>query len=528
MLKILRKKAGFFSLVILIYVLNSIVPISLSYTNGRLIDAAYKGEVEIFWIVLLIWSLLFTFRRILRFLFGIFVYVFNKKILTDLQILAFNRLFFLEKGIFSVNFNTSHRIFLTDFEELLPYIYKNINLFFSILRIIIDLSVLIIFNYIFGIGVTLLIIIFLFLPIFFNVRISKIGILQANLGAEQYSRHSNLLDGFDILATSNKSSKLMEINNRIWNSIRKLLYSLWTKNALYSGVTSLVYSVFNIIVIISAFAFVYMGWFSLGSLVFVRSLAVGSLDDSYKIITRFITLFLKKPIVKDYLKLASEAEKLRKKQITNLETLKEININNVSFSYDESTKVIDAFSLKIKQGKKILITGKSGLGKTTISRLLLNYVKPLSGKIFWNETSYSKLNIYDIREKIAYISGNFKIFTGSVRENLVLERKTIQEEKLIEKLSVLNLGGFKLDDTISPDTISSGQNQRFIIARELLAPREIIIFDEAMSNIDPKNRSVIENILLSDPNLTFINITHHLNSRKRYDEVIDLNENRYS
>lgn len=48
MLKILRKKAGFFSLVILIYVLNSIVPISLSYTNGRLIDAAYKGEVEIF------------------------------------------------------------------------------------------------------------------------------------------------------------------------------------------------------------------------------------------------------------------------------------------------------------------------------------------------------------------------------------------------------------------------------------------------------------------------------------------------
>lgn len=114
----------------------------------------------------------------------------------------------------------------------------------------------------------------------------------------------------------------------------------------------------------------------------MRSLAVGSLDDSYKIITRFITLFLKKPIVKDYLKLASEAEKLRKKQITNLETLKEINIKNVSFSYDENTKVVDALSLKIKQGKKILITGKSGLGKTTISRLLLNYVKPLSGEIF--------------------------------------------------------------------------------------------------------------------------------------------------
>lgn len=226
MLQIVRKKASFFSLVILIYVLNSIVPILLSYTNGRLIDAAYKGEIEIFLTVLLSWSLLFTFRRILRFLFGIFVYVFNKKILTDLQMQAFNRLFFLEKGIFSVNFNTSHRIFLTDFEELLPYIYKNINLFFSILRIIIDLSVLIIFNYIFGMGVTLLIIIFLFLPIFFNVRISKIGILQVNLGAEQYSRHSNLLDCFDILATSNKSSKLMEINNRIWNSIRKLLYSL--------------------------------------------------------------------------------------------------------------------------------------------------------------------------------------------------------------------------------------------------------------------------------------------------------------
>lgn len=54
MLQIVRKKASFFSLVILIYVLNSIIPISLSYTNGRLIDAAYKGEIEIFLTVLLI------------------------------------------------------------------------------------------------------------------------------------------------------------------------------------------------------------------------------------------------------------------------------------------------------------------------------------------------------------------------------------------------------------------------------------------------------------------------------------------
>lgn len=200
---------------------------------------------------------------------------------------------------------------------------------------------------------------------------------------------------------------------------------------------------------------------------------------------------------------------------------KSIEYRNVNFSYDDITYVLKNINLKIKSQSKILITGKSGSGKSTMLKLLKNYYENYEGKIMINGKSIQKYS-----PKINYISLKDTIFTGSVEYNLKIKgSKKIQTKKEICYTDeIINDSFLKYNLLLEENgfNISSGQKQRIVLARAL-QNFDILIIDEALSNINSNlERKILKKLIKVYHHKTIIFITHRLDNLDLFDRYIKL------
>ena len=148
------------------------------------------------------------------------------------------------------------------------------------------------------------------------------------------------------------------------------------------------------------------------------------------------------------------------------------------------------------------------------------------GKIFYNETDLQTLDENSLLKRINFVSNQTHFFQDTLRNNLTLWNDKITDEQLIYLLEQLNLTDFqnKLSELITENTLSTGQKQRIGLIRALLHPREILILDEALANLDQQNAQKIEQLFLKQPDLTYLTITHHLTPERAayFDEVVRL------
>lgn len=179
---------------------------------------------------------------------------------------------------------------------------------------------------------------------------------------------------------------------------------------------------------------------------------------------------------------------------TNLE------LENVTFSYDDSRTVLKGVSMQFPQKGMVAIVGESGCGKSTIVKLLTGTCTPSTGKVEVGGqeiTSYSRESYYSHLASVAHDS---HIFNASIRENFRLANPNVTDEQIYEALEKVNLlefvkSNFGLDKELSEDAanISGGQKQRLALAINLVSSKAIYIFDEATSNIDIDSEVIIMN-----------------------------------
>lgn len=215
--------------------------------------------------------------------------------------------------------------------------------------------------------------------------------------------------------------------------------------------------------------------------------------------------------INDIINLKSE-EYLNSDAIFDFE---KIEINNLSFSYD-GFKVIESSNLTINKGDFILIKGLSGIGKSTLLKLLLGIYKPVIGDMIV-EYNDEKINISkQTRSLFSYVpQGNF-IFSGTIRENLTFFSPNIKEEEIIEALKIACADEFvkKLDNGLDSYIgekglgLSEGQIQRLAFARAILTSRKIILLDEATSALDQKTEIELLKNLKALNEVTCIIVTH--------------------
>jgi ABC-type transport system involved in cytochrome bd biosynthesis fused ATPase/permease subunit len=199
-------------------------------------------------------------------------------------------------------------------------------------------------------------------------------------------------------------------------------------------------------------------------------------------------------------------------------TGREIQLKDVTFSYDGKRDVLKKVNMTFPERGMTAIVGESGCGKSTVVNMLIGAHRPQSGLITIGGVRLEELSRESYYSRLAVVSYNTYIFNQTVRENFYLANRMVTDEGIWDALQKVNLKEFilengGLDKVITEDAanISGGQKQRLALAVNLVADKDIYVFDEATSNIDIESESIImHNIKELSKEKSVIVISHRL------------------
>ena len=198
-----------------------------------------------------------------------------------------------------------------------------------------------------------------------------------------------------------------------------------------------------------------------------------------------------------------------------------IRMEHVSYGYEGRSRALQDVSLTIPRGSSVALVGLSGCGKSTAASLLMRFCDPDQGTIFIEGKEYRSVTPQQLRTNIAMVPQQVNLFSGTIRENLLLADPNANDEKLKEALSEAGLGNFLktlpkgLDSDVgnAGAALSGGQRQKMGIARALLSEAQYMIFDEATSSVDPQSeREIWETIGRLSKTRTLIIISHRMST----------------
>ncbi|EHL10657.1 hypothetical protein HMPREF9629_00872 [Peptoanaerobacter stomatis] len=216
----------------------------------------------------------------------------------------------------------------------------------------------------------------------------------------------------------------------------------------------------------------------------------------------------------------------------DVEEFADIEVKNLSFSYNEQRTVLQDVNTVIKKGSFVGIVGESGSGKSTLANLLTLQYRHYTGDILVGDVQIKDISSSSLWNNICLVKNENYIFKGTVRENLIIAKKSCNDKDMIDVLQRVNLWDFLqtkegLDTKLAENAsnLSGGQKQRLAIARALLKDVNIYIFDEATSNIDVESEEIILDCINSlKKKKTILLISHRLENVKQADNILVFEE----
>ncbi len=342
--------------------------------------------------------------------------------------------------------------------------------------------------------------------------------------------------------------KLMKIADLFIDFFKKQAQSSYNINVRFSFLTHFPKIMFELIFIFSLFfLFITLYYFNfteekiLNLIAIFAIISIRLIPSIAKLISNIQSFNFSKKSIDVLIDLVEQQKKDTKNVSTEIqnqakiiEFKNSIKLTNISFSYiDDNEKrkeIIKDLELEIKKNEKVGIFGGSGIGKTTLLKILIFLIKPTKGQISLDNVELNDSNLEQWHSKIGYVSQNTTILDDSLIFNIALSHSKIDYDYILKLLKILNLDRFidqngKIQDINIGDKgskISGGEKQRIGLCRALYKRPEVLILDEPTSSLDEENEKKIIKDISEIDDITIILVSHNLENFKFCNRIFEL------
>ena len=381
-------------------------------------------------------------------------------------------------------------------------------------------------------GITLIIVVlYIVIVISFNKWYERLNRKQMEDNASLTSYMVESLNGIQTIKAYNAERKANRETEIKFVKLLKSVFNLaWVSN-LQGSLKVFVELVGGIVILWVGGVSVINGEMTIGALIVFNSLLAYFLDPVKNLINlqpEMQTAIVAADRLGEILDLEAEKSELEYKKMSPSSLAGDIEIKNLDFRYGTRRLVLEDINITIKKGQKVAFVGESGSGKTTLSKLLLNLYASEKGEIIINGNNIRDIQLECLREMIAYIPQETLLFSGTIYDNLTLGMDDATLDDIIDASKMAQAHDFINELPLRYETLleenganlSGGQRQRLAIARAMLKKPDILILDEATSNLDSiTERALDRTINEFSRDMTTIFIAHRLSTIKNCDVI---------
>ena len=367
----------------------------------------------------------------------------------------------------------------------------------------------------------------------YNKPIKKINRKIMEMNSKVTSQFVETINGIETIKAFNQEDNEKEKADKLYKKFLKKVFNGGVLSLSQQTITMFVAVVGELVILWVGVAYVIKGELTLGELITFNALLGYFIEPIKNLINlqpSIQTAVVAADRLGEILDITPEYN-YEHEQLNDKIKFDKISISNLDFRYGTRELVLKDINLEICRGEKIAFVGESGSGKTTLANLLVRLYEQEKGSIKLDSIDIREFSIKQIRDNISYISQNTFLFSGTIRENLLFGNSDVSDDdisqvcKICELEEYINSLPLKFNTRIEENgkNLSGGQKQRLAIARALLKKPEILIMDEATSNLDyVTERSIEKTINNFSKNMTTIIIAHRLSTIKDCDKILVL------
>lgn len=531
-----KKKIALMSVSVLLFL---IAQLSQPYIVGKALDSALAGQKDTFFVFIIVTLVLSIIGAFSDFFFEYYVSVMTQEMIKGMRDDVYKKINRASVGtLFTMTNGNLVQLEIGDIENIANGLFSVFkSLIEGVLSILITLIMMFLTNWILALAVFLLsplsILVSRFVAQFSHKYFKK----QAKLQSALTGLSMEAINNSDVLQSLNYQKKSLADFKNQDEELRKegkvaQFSASWT-NPCTRLVNNTIYALIGIggIIMIGftpSYAILNMSIGKLSSFLSYTTSYTKPFNEISGVLSEYETAVFSFKRIHEFLEEKDDVDNGNK----DVSDIQEITFDHMDFSYEKDQRLIEDFNLTIRKGQKVAIVGPTGAGKSTLINVLMRFYDPTKGDILYNGIKGTEIKKENLRKNFGMVLQETWIFTGTVMENVRYAKPSATDEEVKEACRKAHADSFintlpeGYDTKVSAkEGLSEGERQMLTIARVMLLEPDIVILDEATSNVDTRTEKLITDAF--DAILkgrTSIVIAHRLSTIREADIIIVLKD----